>query len=66
MGLTELTFGFRWDDVTVERVCDLKGHKFLRVSHAKTGKFVDIRVTPSGKKMETTLGQVRSKKKGRP
>lgn len=56
--LEDTRFGFIWDQVSVERLADdPKLGWYIRISHARSRKFIDVRVTPGGQRIDVEPGQ---------
>lgn len=46
--------GFDWGDMAVERCFESKGRTCVRVRSIRTGLYVDVELSPRGKKMTVT------------
>jgi hypothetical protein len=60
MHYRETKYGFQWGEADVSRVISHKGMVVLRVASRATGKFVDIQVSPKGRKMYVSTGEYKS------
>lgn len=56
----ETKYGFQFGQADISRVCSDKGLVIVRVASRATGKFVDVQVSPKGRKMYVSTGEYKS------
>lgn len=56
----ETKYGFQFGQADVSRACSHKGMVVVRIASRATGKFVDVQMSPKGRKMYVSTGEYRS------
>jgi hypothetical protein len=58
----ETKYGFQFGQADVSRVCSDNGIVILRIASRTTGKFVDVQVSPKGRKLYVSEGKYKDPK----
>lgn len=59
-------YGFRFEDIIVERLFSFRGHAAVRIRSFRTGKYVDVQLSATGRTFHVSPLRREERLKGQP